>query len=119
MSRNSLLLPSPKQIASSESTAKVQGLVQKTVNAENLNRLGSEISHFTASLVDAIAPPLFAAVGADEYRFTDAKIFADTLTVWSCCEAVNGENLDVLHDFLQQTVNELWLSEVPLQASDK
>ncbi|KAJ3121760.1 c-5 sterol desaturase [Nowakowskiella sp. JEL0407] len=91
----------------------VKGLINNVSNESS--KLKSELTHFTSNLVDTIAPPLpiSGVFGGYKSKFENMKVIADTLTVWTCFEAVNGENLDAVHDFVQETVNELWLDEKP------
>ncbi|KAI9101653.1 hypothetical protein DFS34DRAFT_591505 [Phlyctochytrium arcticum] len=79
---------------------KVKGIIQN-VNKEQFGKIGNDITRFTQNVVDTIAPPI--SQDGD-------PVFAQTITVWFCSEASGAEDLDSLHDFVQSTVNEMWLS---------
>ncbi|KAJ3297321.1 hypothetical protein HK104_000648 [Borealophlyctis nickersoniae] len=87
---------------------KVKGIMLN-VNREQIGKIGSDITKLTQTFVDTIAPPIQHGTGARYLTDNGMPLFASTITVWFCAEAAGGENLDLLHDFLQQTVTEMWL----------
>ncbi|KND04290.1 uncharacterized protein SPPG_00025 [Spizellomyces punctatus DAOM BR117] len=85
---------------------KVKGIISN-VNKEQFEKLGTDITRLTQSVVDTIAPP----IGRGDHPST--AMFASNVTVWFCGEASGAADLDNLHDFVQSTVNEMWLNSRP------
>ncbi|KAI9009496.1 hypothetical protein BC832DRAFT_551498 [Gaertneriomyces semiglobifer] len=85
---------------------KVKGLMNK----EGLGKLGNDITRFTQSLADTLAPPIDAA--------SDVAPLATTVSIWLSAATLDSEaadtSLDALHDFVQATVNDLWLNQMRL-----
>ncbi|KAI9205380.1 uncharacterized protein BJ171DRAFT_501934 [Polychytrium aggregatum] len=74
------------------------------------NKISDDLSKFTLSsvnnLVDTLAPPIQRASKVP----TALPLYASTITIWFCFESFDDDrDLDMLHDFLQSTVNEMWL----------
>ncbi|KAJ3043116.1 hypothetical protein HDV00_005730 [Rhizophlyctis rosea] len=96
-----------KAVSENES---VKGIITN-VNREQIGKIGTDLTKLGQTFVDTIAPPIspHGGGGGLYLRGNNLSLFASTITVWFCAEAAGGENLDLLHDFLQSTVSEMWL----------
>eukprot|EP00842_Homolaphlyctis_polyrhiza_P003911 jgi/Hompol1/4520/HPOL_003691-RA len=86
--------------------------------APEFSRLGSDLTTLAKrsvhTIAETIAPPInpdaFGSSGASPASgFASTQPFASKITVWLCTDLPDAEMLDKLHDFVQATVNEMWL----------
>ncbi|KAK5668558.1 hypothetical protein QVD99_005568 [Batrachochytrium dendrobatidis] len=74
--------------------------------APEINRLGADLSSFAkisaTTIADTIAPPIhrFGSHGAS---------FAPTINVWFCADISDVQVLEQLHNFVQSTLDEMWI----------
>ncbi|KAI8928673.1 hypothetical protein BC831DRAFT_447514 [Entophlyctis helioformis] len=76
--------------------------------APEISKLGTDLSKLATSIADTIAPPISASSGSHGGSH-GSSAFAPLVTVWMCAELRDADGLDVLHDFVQSTANEMWV----------